>query len=218
MTDSETYLEPERVTDSEVSELVEFSPAEIQLIEEINTKYRHKMMRVVEYNYQLYNESEKVVQEVFIRLMKFIRDGKKFDEYEDGENAQWPWLNKALRSAALDEIRRSKRHDHFIGSEQQEGAYLDYTDKRNVSGYDVAESNVDMEHVKKRIRSKLNSRSTKWYNIFILNALDGLTDDEIGERLGIPAGTSKSGFFRSRRILADDQELYDILRSEVDAQ
>ena len=58
--------------------------------------------------------------------------------------------------------------------------------------------------LKARLNQAVDSLPEGYRTVFILHDLEGYTHEEIGETLGIQAGTSKSQLFRARAKLRED--------------
>lgn len=125
-------------------------------------------------------EAEELVQECWTRAVERLARFR-------GESAFASWLGGILVNC----WRESRRELRWLADDDVERA-----DEReapaDVDGDPV--SRLDLESALVRLPD--GSRA-----VLLLHDLEGLTHDEIGERLGIAAGTSKSRLFAARRAL-----------------
>jgi RNA polymerase sigma factor (sigma-70 family) len=122
-------------------------------------------------------EAEELVQECWVRAVE------RLERYR-GEAALGSWLGGILVNC----WRESRRELRWIGEDDADGA----AHAEPSPGDPV--SRLDLESALAVLPD--GSRA-----VLLLHDLEGLTHAEIGERLGIAAGTSKSRLFAARRAL-----------------
>ena len=120
----------------------------------------------------------------------FVRALTKIDTFR-GEAAFGTWLGSIATSVSLNGLRKVKR---FRGREVELKDEL-----RHGTGPSPIEPDL-----KDRLNQAVDSLPEGYRTVFILHDLEGYTHQEIGETLGIQAGTSKSQLFRARAKLRED--------------
>jgi len=126
------------------------------------------------------DDAKDIMQDGFIKVFK------KIDQYS-GKGSLEGWIRRVIINTALERLRsRVNLHslDENIGTENE------------LTEYGVLES-MSAEEITKLI-SRL---SPKYRIVFNLYAIEGYSHKEIGEKLGISEGTSKSNLSRARAIL-----------------
>lgn len=143
--------------------------------------------RVYRICYRLAGEdhlAQDFTQETFVRALT------KIDTFR-GEAAFGTWLGSIATSVSLNGLRKVKR---FRGREVELK-----DDLTSASGPSPIEPDL-----KARLNHAIDRLPEGYRTVFILHDLEGYTHEEIGETLGIQAGTSKSQLFRARGKLRDE--------------
>lgn len=132
-----------------------------------------------------HSAAEDVVQESFIRIFQ------KISQYE-GKGAFEGWMRRIVVNTALERFRR--QNWLFTVSE--------------VSDYDHALGYEDMttHFTAADLMTLISDLSPQYRVVFSLYALEGYSHQEIGQKLGISEGTSKSNLSRARKILQEKVE------------
>jgi len=127
-------------------------------------------------------EAEDILQESFIRAFKGL-DGFS------GKGALGAWLRMITVNTALEQYRKNK-------SLKKIGELFDFSDYQLALGDDEIEQ-LELED----LLQKIQDLPTGFRTVFNLYAVEGYTHKEIGEKLGISDGTSKSQYSRARIML-----------------
>lgn len=127
-------------------------------------------------------EAEDILQESFIRAFKGL------DKYS-GKGALGAWLRMITVNTALEQYRKNI-------SLKKIGELFDMNNL-NLSIADEVIEHLELEDLLKKIQ-KL---PVGFRTIFNLYAVEGYTHKEIGHKLGISDGTSKSQYSRARLML-----------------
>lgn len=117
--------------------------------------------------------AEDAVQEAWVRAMDTI------DRWRQGESFG-AWLRGIAAHVAIDLLRRERR--------------LEFVDE-----VDVPEPEQDVEMMD--LESAIAALAPGYRAVLVLHDVEGYTHEEIGERLGISAGTSKGQLFKARRAV-----------------
>jgi RNA polymerase sigma-70 factor (ECF subfamily) len=129
--------------------------------------------------------AEEASQQTFVQAW---RGARAFDPTRE----LGPWLATIARRVAIDIHRREARrtHDHLDDVDPGHPAVVTLPPSTDTA-FEVAE-----------VRAALADLSTDEQQVVRLQYLEGLTQAEVSERLGVPLGTVKSRSFRAYRHLA----------------
>lgn len=127
-------------------------------------------------------------QETFLRVFRHAGGYRTHSRFTT-------WLYHIARNVARDELRTRKRRPQLCTG--GETAALDAAPA--VKRPDVAEAVERREAV----LAALSGLSDRDRNLIVLRDLESRSYEEIGERLGLPLGTVKSGLSRARQRFAD---------------
>jgi RNA polymerase sigma factor (sigma-70 family) len=126
-------------------------------------------------------ESEDVLQEAFIKIFSKI-DTFRF------ECPLPAWIRKIVVNTAINHLRKEKDFQYSVELEYATGME---------SAINNAISTLNLEELLNLVRSLPIGCQT----VFNLYAIDGYDHKEIGEKLGISIGTSKSQYARAKALL-----------------
>ncbi|MPL93354.1 ECF RNA polymerase sigma factor SigL [bioreactor metagenome] len=164
-------------------------------IKEIYAKY-HSLLCFYAYKYtKSYSEAEDVVQSVFTRLIE-----RKISL--SNENALKSYLFSAVRNSSLNHIKRDgvkKRFADYTFSQESDA---------DNSGYliDRIETEILFE-----LFSSLDELPKECNKIFRLSYIEGMSNQEIADKLGISVNTVKSQKSRAKQLLKESlKELFVI--------
>jgi RNA polymerase sigma-70 factor (ECF subfamily) len=129
--------------------------------------------------------AEEATQQAFVQAW---RASATFDDSRE----LGPWLATIARRAALDVHRREARRSH---------ASLETADPADPALI-VQPPSAERVYDIWEVRRALEELSPEEAHLVRLQHLEGLTQSEIAQRLGIPLGTVKSRAFRAHRHLA----------------
>ena len=130
-----------------------------------------------------YDLAQDFTQETFVRAFSKIHTFR-------GESAFGTWISAIATSVSLNELRRIKRfRTREVPLDDQ------------LTGAD-ATTRVEPD-LREDLRRAIDELPEGYRTVFLLHDLEGYTHEEIGEILGIKAGTSKSQLFRARNRLRE---------------
>jgi len=161
----------------------------LELVERYTEKVQRLAMRITRSE----QDAEDVVQEVFITLYTKI---KSFQ----GKSAFSSWLFRVTSNAAFMKLRSRRKHAASSYEEMVEvGAPINNVRERSDA------SDVDYLSVRHELRSFINQAieglPSEYRYIFVLRDVDGLSNQEVGEVLGITVPAVKSRLHRARLML-----------------
>ena len=125
-----------------------------------------------------HDEAVEIVNDGFIKVFNHI---DKVDFTKSFKN----WLRRIMVNTALDYYRKNRKHHNH--DDIQESEYL-------ISDSKDASSDLSYEE----LLGFVQKLSPAYRTVFSLFIIDGYSHDEIGDMLGISAGTSKSNLARAR--------------------
>ncbi len=134
----------------------------------------------------------------------FLQAWRNADRFEPGRDFA-PWLATIARRAAIDVVRQQQRRPTADLDEQA----LAVSDPRDIP--DAA----DIERVW-AVRAAIDTLATDQREVVRLHYLDGLTHQEIADKLDVPIGTVKSRLARAARRLANRLHRHDGNRADDD--
>ena len=142
-----------------------------------------------------YTEAEDILQDGFIKVFT------KIDQF-DFKGSFEGWVRRIMVNCALERYR--KHNLLYSVSEIRE-----YDTK-------LAYDDVLSEISSKELLKLIQDLSPQYKMVFNLYAIEGYSHQEIGEKLGISEGTSKSNLSRARTILQERvKELYEERKHDV---
>lgn len=145
--------------------------------------------------------AQEVVQEAFIAAMHRLRENGKAIEFR-------PWIFRIARNAAIDHLRARARRGthvdfHAVDAAGTEPAQL-------ASAAYGPEAAMENRQALVHLQGAFVGLTELHHQLLVLRELEGLSYDEIGERLGISRAQVESSLFRARRRLQNE---YDELSS-----
>ena len=168
----------------------------VELIGRYSEKVHNLAMRITR-NEQ---DAEEVLQDVFITVFK------KMDTFQ-GKSAFSSWLYRITANTAFMKLRQRKKHAAVSLDESPTGA------GENMLAGGRSDS-CDLNYMTSRheLRAALEEAISKlpeeYKTIFILRDVDGLSNHEVGEILGLSVPAVKSRLHRSRLMLRKKLQRY----------
>ena len=180
---------------------------------DFHTTYTEYYPKIVGYLRRLVGEAEAedVAQEAFVKISRSL-DGFR------GESRLSTWIYRIATNAALDQLRRlsakqSARQEN--GAEEGDGPDDDYI----VDGAPLHDTLLIRKEMTDCIRGLVNDLQENNRTVLVLADLEGFTNAEIGDVLGLSLDTVKIRLHRARLQLkqAMDQtcHLYHDARNEL---
>lgn len=165
---------------------------------EIANRYGEKVFRLALRITHSTHIADEVLQEVFLTLVE------KLDSFRE-ESTFSTWLYRVATNASLIQIRNEKRDGRNISLEE----YVPYDEKGMLLGISLKDwsHTPDEVLVEKEglevIDRAINELPEKYRIIFHLRDVEGLTNKEVGDILGLSISAVKSRIHRARLYLRD---------------
>jgi RNA polymerase sigma-70 factor, ECF subfamily len=174
------------------------------VVEKTLTKYALQYMGGL-YGYALTltgnrTEAEDLVQETYVRALRALDRSRP-------ENSLKSWLFTILRNIHLNQVRKSKIRRLTTDYDTEQGSLFDLADSLSK---DPLASYCDMRR-KSDVRKAVQSLPPIYREAIILREYEDLSYTEIGQVLGLPAGTVMSRLCRARGKLRELLQHWDPL-------
>ena len=132
------------------------------------------------------HDAEEVAQEAFVSAWKGLPAFR-------GESKFSSWLYQLTTNAAIDFLRREKRHRAAVPIE----------DEPEPTSPDTPQQAVEEGEVRQALQQALDSLTPEHRQIFLLRQMRQLSYEEIGRLLGLESGTVKSRLSRAKKQLRE---------------
>lgn len=149
--------------------------------------YGYALKTVFRYIFK-YEKAVDVVNDGFVKLFRHFGQFKATD-IENTERMLMGWIRRIMINNAIDELRKNNMHPDagFVSEDVWEES----------SNSD----NADQLLLYKDLMKQVRKLPPMYRAVFNMHVIDGLNHNEIGEMLGIAAGTSKSNLWKARNLL-----------------
>src|SRR4051794_41070310 len=141
-----------------------------------------------------HGRAEDVTQEVFISALRRIRATERPIAFK-------PWIYEIARNACIDQFRRGRRTDEVSLDAGEDSGTIESS--RLASTVPTPDAAVDAKQQIDDLCSAFGGLSDAHHEILVLRELEGLTYQEIGERLGRSRPSVESTLFRARKRLTE---------------
>lgn len=167
--------------------------------EELVNRYAPKVMNLALRVTRSQEDSEEVTQDVFVTVFRKLKSFEKKSAFSS-------WLYRVTMNTAFMKIRARNRR-RTVSLED-----LDPIVQQNWSGDRSDTSNVDFissrHEMRARMQDAVDELPEDYRAIFILRDVDGLSNQVVGEILGLSVPAVKSRLHRSRMILRERLQGY----------
>jgi RNA polymerase sigma-70 factor (ECF subfamily) len=166
-------------------------------------KYQSRIIALIGRYIHDWNECQDVAQDTFVRAWKALANFR-------GDAQFYTWLYRIAVNTAK---------NHLVASNRRPPAEdIDVADAVNFAGAlrlrndDTPEHELLREEIERTVSQTVDALPEELRVAVTLREVDGLTYEEIAERMGCPIGTVRSRIFRAREAI--DQKLRPLLDSE----
>jgi len=178
--------------------------------EELVSRYAPKVMNLALRVTRSQEDSEEVTQDVFVTVFRKLKSFEKKSAFSS-------WLYRVTMNTAFMKIRARNRRK-AISIED-----IDPLAQHNWAGDRSDTSNVDFissrHEMRERMQAAVDDLPEDYRAIFILRDVDGLSNQVVGEILGLTVPAVKSRLHRSRTILREQlQGYYSAQRGGADEE
>ncbi len=164
--------------------------------EALYARYRERIFAFILSRVHDHGRAEDIAQDVFISALRRLRAG-------DQEIAFKPWIYEIAKNACIDEFRRGSRSREVLLDLD-----ADPSGERPAvpSAVPTPAAAVESKQRMDDLRGAFGGLSDTHHRLLVLREFEGLSYDEIGERLDMNRQMVESGLFRARRKLTEEYQ------------
>ncbi len=144
-----------------------------------------------------HGRAEDVTQEVFVSALRRMRETEQPLAFK-------PWLYQIAKNSCIDAFRRSKRTEEVSYDADEGLAPADHS--KLVGSGPSPEAAVAAKQELESLCGAFGGLSETHHEILVLRELEGLSYQEIGERMGMTRPAVESTLFRARRRLTEEYD------------
>lgn len=170
---------------------------------EIANRYGEKVFRLALRITHSAHIADEVLQEVFLTLVE------KLDSFRE-ESTFSTWLYRVATNASLIQIRNKKKHGKSMSLED----YVPYNEKGMLSEILLKDWSYSPDEIfagregMEVIERAIDELPEKYRIVFHLRDIEGLSNEEVGDILGLSISAVKSRIHRARLFLRDSLSDY----------
>ena len=165
--------------------------------EALYSRYQRRIHAYVVGMVKDHGRAEDITQEVFVSALRRMRATERPIAFK-------PWIYEIAKNACIDQYRRSRRTEE-VSLEADEGlAPADYG--KLVNSGPTPEAAVAAKQDLDNLCGALGGLSDAHHEILVLREFEGLSYQEIGERMNMSRPAVESTLFRARRRLTEEFE------------
>lgn len=188
------------VSDREADRILRCQQGDQQALKEIFDQYHQKVYRIAYGVLRQREDALDVVQEVFIKLFRSIKDFK-------GKSAFYTYLYRLAMNTAIDHSRRAKKASFF--SLNEEGGFQPADRQENRPDHLAAQKEIE-----EKVRWAIDQLPRDQKATLIYREIEELSYQEIAETMGCSIGTVMSRLHYGRKKL--QELLRDIVKGRGD--
>lgn len=170
-------------------------------------KYQHRIVALVGRYVSDWSECQDVAQEAFLRAYRALGSFR-------GDAQFYTWLHRIAVNTAKNHLvahgRRPPTDDIDVADAEQYDAGARLRDN------DTPERELMRHQMEQTVMRAVEALPEELRLAITLREVDGLSYEEIAQRMGCPIGTVRSRIFRAREAI--DQELRPLLDSDTRAE
>ena len=140
-----------------------------------------------------HGRSEDVAQEVFISALRRLRATDQPVMFK-------PWLYEIAKNACIDEYRRTRRTHEVPLETDAEVSEIGKLHSPTPTPHAAVETKMRLDD----LRGAFRGLSDSHHRILVLRELEGLSYNQIGDRMGLSKPVVESTLFRARRRLGEE--------------
>jgi RNA polymerase sigma factor (sigma-70 family) len=169
--------------------------------EQLFRRYHDRITGYVSRMVGCHEHAQEIAQEAFISALRRLRQ-------TDQPIAFRAWIYGIARNGAIDHLRARSRRGAEVGYEHVESV----TCGAAVLASPAPEAAAETRQALTDLRGALSGLSDAHHQILVLRELEGLSYDQLGQRMGMTRSQVESTLFRARRRL--EQEYTDLVSGQ----
>lgn len=170
-------------------------------------KYRHKILGLISRYVHDWSECEDVAQEAFMRAWRALPAFR-------GESAFYTWMYKIAVNTAKNHLVAQGRRPPADDMDADTAVQIDAGARLRDEA--TPERELARQEIEQTVAATVEALPEELRVAITLREVDGLSYEEIAERMGCPIGTVRSRIFRAREAI--DIQLRPLLSAEQDKE
>jgi RNA polymerase sigma-70 factor (ECF subfamily) len=170
-----------------------FKKGSVLAFEELISKYETRSFNLALRLTKNQEDAEEVLQDVFSTVYK------KIGSFE-GKSAFSSWLYRIVVNASFMKIRKRNQRPTVAIEDLSPSARQAYVEEDS-SLISKSDSFTYRRETREALEGAINKLPAEYRNVFILRDIDGLSNQEVGEILGLTLPAVKSRLHRARLML-----------------
>jgi RNA polymerase sigma factor (sigma-70 family) len=164
--------------------------------EALYARYRGRIHGFILSRVRDHGRAEDLAQEVFMSALRQLRASEAPVTFK-------PWLYTIAKNACIDEFRRAGR-GREVAIESDAALADDLSTARFPSALPTPTAAIESKQSLDDLRGAFGGLSHTQHRLLVMREFEGLSYEEIGERLGMTKQMVESGLFRARRKLGTE--------------
>ena len=161
--------------------------------EELFRRYHQRVTGYVARMVGCREHAEEITQEAFISALRRLRETEQAIAFK-------AWIYGIARNGAIDHLRARSRRGTEVGYDHVE-AFIEPT---GVLAVPAPEAAIENKQALNDLQGALGGLSEAHHQILVMRELEGLSYDQLGQRLGMSRSQVESTLFRARRRLEEE--------------
>jgi RNA polymerase sigma-70 factor (ECF subfamily) len=170
-------------------------------------KYRHKILGLISRYVHDWSECEDVAQEAFVRAWRALPAFR-------GESAFYTWMYKIAVNTAKNHLVAQGRRPPADDLDADTAVQIDAGARLRDEA--TPERELARREIERTVFETVQALPEELRAAITLREVDGLSYEEIADRMGCPIGTVRSRIFRAREAI--DIQLRPLLSAEEDKE
>src|SRR3954453_17056866 len=161
--------------------------------EELFRRYHQRVTGYVARMVGCREHAEEITQEAFISALRRLRQTEQAIAFK-------AWIYGIARNGAIDHLRARSRRGTEVGYDHVEA----FIEPDGVLAVPAPEAAIENKQALNDLQGALGGLSEAHHQILVMRELEGLSYDELGQRLGMTRSQVESTLFRARRRLEEE--------------
>ncbi len=163
--------------------------------EDLYARYRDRILSFIVSKVHDHGRAEDIAQDVFMSALRRLRASDQTIAFK-------PWIYEIAKNACIDEFRRGSRSREV--PLETDGEFV--TDRQPTLSVVTPVAAIESKQRLDDLRGAFGGLSANHHQLLVMREFEGMTYDEIGDRLGMTRQMVESGLFRARRKLSEEYE------------
>ena len=161
--------------------------------EELFRRYQQRVTGYVARMVGCREHAEEITQEAFISALRRLRETEQAIAFK-------AWIYGIARNGAIDHLRARSRRGTEVGYDHVES----FVEPNGVLSVPAPEAAIENKQALSDLQGALGGLSEAHHQILVMRELEGLSYDQLGQRLGMTRSQVESTLFRARRRLEEE--------------